>query len=62
MYIRPTALTEARARSSGFTLEADPQLYYRRAKHLQLMYGDPLDLQERAGEALISGAHRVLEA
>ena len=46
----------------GFTLEADPQLYYRRAKHLQLMYGDPLDLQERAGEALISGAHRVLEA
>lgn len=46
----------------GFTLEADPQLYYRRAKHLQLMYGDPLDLQERAGEALISGTHKVLEA
>ena len=46
----------------GFTLEADPQLYYRRAKHLQLMYGDPLDLQERAGDALISGSHKVLEA
>lgn len=46
----------------GFTLEADPQLYYRRAKHLQLMYGDPLDLQERAGAALISGRHKVLEA
>ncbi|MDD3445004.1 MAG: acyl-CoA/acyl-ACP dehydrogenase [Zavarzinia sp.] len=46
----------------GFTLEADPQLFYRRAKHLQLMYGDPLDLQERAGDAFISGAHKVLEA
>ena len=46
----------------GFTLEADPQLYFRRAKHLQLMYGDPLDLQERAGHALIAGTHKVLEA
>ena len=46
----------------GFTLEADPQLYFRRAKHLQLMYGDPLDLQERAGDALIAGTHKVLEA
>ena len=46
----------------GFTLEADPQLYFRRAKHLQLMYGDPLDLQERAGEALITGTHKVLDA
>lgn len=46
----------------GFTLEADPQLYFRRAKHLQLMYGDPLDLQERAGYALIAGTHKVLEA
>ncbi|WP_170304589.1 acyl-CoA dehydrogenase family protein [Croceicoccus estronivorus] len=46
----------------GFTLEADPQLFYRRAKHLQLMYGEPLDLQERAGAALIAGTHKVLEA
>lgn len=46
----------------GFTLEADPQLFYRRAKHLQLMYGDPLDLQERTGEALLSVSHRVLSA
>ncbi|MCB2067141.1 MAG: acyl-CoA/acyl-ACP dehydrogenase [Erythrobacter sp.] len=46
----------------GFTLEADPQLFYRRAKHLQLMYGEPLDLQESAGAALLSGQHRVLEA
>lgn len=46
----------------GFTLEADPQLYFRRAKHLQLMYGDPLDLQERTGAALIAGTHKVLEA
>lgn len=46
----------------GFTLEADPQLYFRRAKHLQLMYGDPLDLQERTGQALIAGTHKVLEA
>lgn len=46
----------------GFTLEADPQLFYRRAKHLQLMYGEPLDLQERIGDALIAGSHRVLEA
>ncbi len=46
----------------GFTLEADPQLHFRRAKHLQLMYGDPLDLQERTGDALIAGTHKVLEA
>ncbi|MCP5395248.1 MAG: acyl-CoA/acyl-ACP dehydrogenase [Sphingomonadaceae bacterium] len=46
----------------GFTLEADPQLFYRRAKHLQLAYGEPLDLQEQVGAALFDGKHRVLEA
>lgn len=46
----------------GFTLEADPQLFFRRAKHLQLMYGDPLDLEEQAGAALIAGTHKVIEA
>lgn len=46
----------------GFTLEADPQLFYRRAKYLQLMYGSPLDLQEQCGAALVSGEHKVLAA
>jgi alkylation response protein AidB-like acyl-CoA dehydrogenase len=31
----------------GFSAEADPQLYYRRAKHLQLTYGDPRYLEQR---------------
>lgn len=45
----------------GFTLEADPQLFFRRAKHLQLMHGEPLDLMEAVGAAVISGNHMVLE-
>ncbi|MEH6584407.1 MAG: acyl-CoA dehydrogenase family protein [Halioglobus sp.] len=31
----------------GFSSEADPQLYYRRAKHLQLMHWDPRYLEQR---------------
>ncbi len=31
----------------GFSLDADPQLYYRRARHLQLMHWDPVYLKER---------------
>ena len=31
----------------GFSLDADPQLYYRRAKHQQLMYWDPAHLERR---------------
>jgi alkylation response protein AidB-like acyl-CoA dehydrogenase len=31
----------------GFSSEADPQLYYRRAKHLQLMQWDPRYLEQR---------------
>jgi alkylation response protein AidB-like acyl-CoA dehydrogenase len=31
----------------GFSSEADPQLYYRRAKHLQLMQWDPRYLERR---------------
>ncbi len=30
----------------GFSLEASPQLYYRRAKHLQLMHWEPRHLEE----------------
>ena len=30
----------------GFTLEGDAQLYFRRAKHLQLMYGDTTWLED----------------
>lgn len=45
----------------GFTLEADPQLFFRRAKHLQLMYGEPLDLMETVGAAVLAGAHKVLD-
>lgn len=37
----------------GFSADADPQLYYRRAKHLQLMYWDPDYLEQRlAAEVL----------
>lgn len=43
----------------GFTSEADPQLFYRRAKHLQLMYGDPALLERRIGDAVLSPAHSV---
>ncbi len=45
----------------GFTLEADPQLFFRRAKHLQLMYGEPLDLMEAVGAAVLDGTHKVLD-
>jgi alkylation response protein AidB-like acyl-CoA dehydrogenase len=31
----------------GFSLDADPQLYYRRAKHQQLMHWDPAFLERR---------------
>jgi alkylation response protein AidB-like acyl-CoA dehydrogenase len=31
----------------GFSLDADPQLFYRRAKHQQLMYWDPAHLERR---------------
>lgn len=43
----------------GFTIEADPQLFYRRAKHLQLMYGDPAFLERRIGDTVLSAAHSV---
>ncbi|WP_162854578.1 acyl-CoA dehydrogenase family protein [Sphingobium estronivorans] len=43
----------------GFTTEADPQLYYRRAKHQQLMYGDPAWLERRIGDTVLSGTHSV---
>lgn len=46
----------------GFTLEAAPQLFYRRAKYLQLMYGTPLSLEDGIGTALLSGEHKVLAA
>ena len=45
----------------GFTLEADPQLFYRRAKHLQLIHGDPMALEERIGRAVTSGQHKALQ-
>ncbi|MBW2939909.1 acyl-CoA dehydrogenase family protein [Zhongshania aquimaris] len=34
----------------GFSAEADPQLYYRRAKHLQLMHWDPDYLEHRVAQ------------
>ncbi|HQR02773.1 MAG: acyl-CoA/acyl-ACP dehydrogenase [Proteobacteria bacterium] len=36
----------------GFTLEADPQLFFRRAKHLQLFNGDPATLEDRIAERM----------
>lgn len=38
----------------GFTSEADPQLYYRRAKHQQLMYGDPAWLDDRLADCVLA--------
>ena len=38
----------------GFSSEADPQLYYRRAKHLQLMYWDPLYLEQRIAQEVFA--------
>lgn len=39
----------------GFTSEADPQLYFRRAKHQQLMYGDPGWLEEQIAACVVNG-------
>lgn len=38
----------------GFTLEADPQLYYRRAKSLQLLHWDPTYLEERIADEVFA--------
>jgi len=46
----------------GFTLEADPQLYYRRAKHLELMYGDPFRMETQIGDAVATGQYEALKA
>lgn len=43
----------------GFTTEADPQLYFRRAKHQQLMYGDPAFLERRIGDNVFAGTYPV---
>lgn len=43
----------------GFTTEADPQLYFRRAKHQQLMYGDPAFLERRIGNSVFAGTYPV---
>jgi alkylation response protein AidB-like acyl-CoA dehydrogenase len=53
------AFREASARSIqihggfGFTIEADPQLFFRRAKHLQLFHGDPDQLADRIADQLL---------
>lgn len=39
----------------GFTTEADPQLYFRRAKHQQLVHGDSAWLETRLAECAIAG-------
>lgn len=40
----------------GFSLEADPQLYFRRAKQLQLLHWDPAYLEQRISDALLPRA------
>ncbi len=39
----------------GFTTEADPQLYFRRAKHQQLVHGDTAWLERRLAEKVVAG-------
>jgi alkylation response protein AidB-like acyl-CoA dehydrogenase len=53
--LRRTALTAVQIHGGmGFTLEADPQLYYRRAKSQQLQYWDPMYLEERIATEVFS--------
>jgi alkylation response protein AidB-like acyl-CoA dehydrogenase len=40
----------------GFSLEADPQLYFRRAKQLQLLHWDPGFLEQRIADQVLSGS------
>jgi alkylation response protein AidB-like acyl-CoA dehydrogenase len=52
---RRTAVTAVQIHGGmGFTLEADPQLYYRRAKSQQLQYWDPMYLEERIATEVFS--------
>ena len=44
----------------GFTTEADPQLYFRRAKHQQLVHGDTAWLEKRLAACVVSGDIPVL--
>jgi alkylation response protein AidB-like acyl-CoA dehydrogenase len=43
----------------GFTMEADPQLFYRRAKHLALMNGAPDWLEDGVAELLFDETKRI---
>ncbi|MBM7422958.1 acyl-CoA dehydrogenase family protein [Spongiibacter marinus] len=43
----------------GYTLEADPQLFFRRAKQLQLLNGEPAELERRIAEQLFPGAQSL---
>lgn len=43
----------------GFTMEADPQLFYRRAKQQQLLNTDPATLETLIGDGLFAGQHPV---
>lgn len=40
----------------GFSLEADPQLYFRRAKQLQLLHWDPGFLEQRIADEVLFGS------
>lgn len=43
----------------GFTMEADPQLFFRRAKQQQLLNSDPATLETLIGDTLFAGQHSV---
>ena len=45
----------------GFTSEADPQLFFRRAKHQQLMYGDPTWLEEGIAARVFDGDYPSMD-
>lgn len=45
----------------GFTSEADPQLFFRRAKHQQLMYGDPAWLEEGIAARVFAGDYPCVD-
>lgn len=55
VYRRMTAVGTQIHGGIGFSTEGDPQLYFRRAKHQQLMYGDPVWLEQRIADCVFAG-------
>ena len=53
MYRDITAMAQQVFGGVGFTLEYDIQLYFRRAKQLQLMWWDSAECEDRVADAVL---------